>query len=319
MNDILWQLFVIAIYPGMFFLIVYGLFCQWADRKLYAQMQNRKGPGLMQPLADLIKLLSKEVVIPKNVTEVRMFKILPYIAVAAVTTAALMIPFESAESAVSFQGNLIVVLYILTIPTLTFFLIGWSSQSPYSAIGSMRVLTQLFAYEVPLMLSMLSPAILADSWNTSDIALFYAGRPLLMLVNIIGFVVALVALQGKLERVPFDIPHAETEIVGGVFTEYSGRLYGFIKLALDMEMVVVAALINAVFLGGSFGLSGVAGFGLFLVKTLCIVFILALIKSLMARVRIEQMLAFCWKYLAPLSILQLVINIAVRSFVWPGL
>ncbi|MCL2888212.1 MAG: NADH-quinone oxidoreductase subunit H [Elusimicrobia bacterium] len=317
--DILWPLFYIAVYPGMFFLIAYGLFCQWFDRKLYAHMQNRRGPGCLQPLADLVKLLSKEIVIPKNVTEVRMFKILPYIAIAAVTTAALMIPFESTQSVVNFQGDLIAVLYILTIPTITFFLIGWSSQSPYSAIGSMRVLTQLFAYEVPLMLAMLAPAILADSWNTSDIALFYSSHPLLMLVNVIGLGVSLVALQGKLERVPFDIPHAETEIVGGVFTEYSGRLYGFIKLAIDMEMVVVAALINAVFLGGSFGLSGVWGFVLFIVKTLCIVFILALIKALMARVRIEQMLAFCWKYLAPLSILQIIISIIMRSVVWPNL
>ncbi|MDR0291643.1 MAG: NADH-quinone oxidoreductase subunit H [Elusimicrobium sp.] len=319
MTETLWSLFYIAIYPGMFFLIAYGLFCQWFDRKLYAQMQNRRGPGLFQPLADLVKLLSKEIVIPKNVTEVRMFKILPYIAIAAVTTAALMIPFESAGSVVNFQGDLIAVLYILTIPTVTFFLIGWSSQSPYSAIGSMRVLTQLFAYEVPLMLAMLAPAVLAGSWNTSDISLFYASRPLLMLVNVIGLGVSLVALQGKLERVPFDIPHAETEIVGGVFTEYSGRLYGFIKLAIDMEMVVVAALINAVFLGGSLGLSGVLGFALFIIKTLCIVFVLALIKSLMARVRIEQMLAFCWKYLAPLSILQIIISIVMRSIVWQGL
>ncbi|WP_424244032.1 NADH-quinone oxidoreductase subunit H [Elusimicrobium posterum] len=313
-SDILWSLFYILIYPGIFFLAAYGLFCQWVDRKLYAQMQNRQGARWYQPLADFVKLLAKEVIIPDNVTERTMFKILPFIAIAAITTTALMIPFESINSVLSFQGNLIAAVYLLSIPTITFFLIGWSSQSPYSAIGSMRVLTQLFAYEVPLMLVLLAPAILAGTWNISEIAVFFTEHPALMLTNILGFLISLISLQGKLERVPFDIPHAETEIVGGVFTEYSGRLYGFIKLAVDMEMVVVAALLNAIFLGGSFGLTGILGFAVFVVKTLIIVFFLSLIRSLMARVRIEQMISFCWKVLAPLSLVQIIISVLARTF-----
>lgn len=215
-KGILTQLFYIAVYPGLLFLASYGLFCEWFDRKLYAQMQNRQGPHWYQPVADFIKLLSKEVVVPSNVTMVKMFKVLPFVAISAIVTTALMVPFHSVESVINFQGNLIAALYLLTIPTITFFLVGWTSQSPYSAIGSMRVLTQLFAYEIPLMTAMLSPAILAGSWNIADIALFFSANPLLMFVNIIGLFVSLIALQGKLERVPFDIPHAETEIVGGV-------------------------------------------------------------------------------------------------------
>jgi len=298
----------------MLFLAVYGFFCEWVDRKLYAQMQNRKGPTLLQPVADFIKLLSKEVIIPSNTIDKTLFKNLPFAAIAAITATALIIPIHSMSGVISFDGDLVAVVYLLTIPTICFFLIGWSSQSPYSGIGAMRVLTQLFAYEVPLLLVLLGPAVLAGSWNIADVSKYFAAHPLLMFVNILGFVIAIITVQGKLERVPFDIPHAETEIVGGSFVEYTGRLYGFIRLTFSMEMVVVCALINAVFLGGTFGLGGVLGFLVFFVKTMILIFLLSLIRALMARVRIEQMVNFCWKYLAPLSMLQIAVNILVRSF-----
>lgn len=314
-KDILTQLFYILVYPGLLFLAVYGMFCEWADRKLYAQMQNRQGPFLLQPLADFIKLLSKEVIVPTNTADRKIFLYVPFAAIAAITVSALIIPFHKMTGVIGFEGDLVAVVYLLTIPTLVFFLTGWTSQSPYSAIGSMRVLTQLFAYEVPLLLVLLGPAILARTWRISEIAAFFVANPALMAVNILGFIIAVITLQGKLERVPFDIPHAETEIVGGTFTEYSGRLYGFIRLCFSMEMVVVCALVSAVFLGGSFGLSGLAGFAVFVAKTLFLVFLLSLIKALMARVRIEQMITFCWRYLAPLSIAQIIINLLVRGFI----
>ncbi len=312
--DILQQLCYIAIYPGMLFLAVYGFFCEWVDRKLYAQMQNRKGPFLLQPLADFIKLLSKEVIVPTNTIDKKLFLTLPCAAIAALTTAALIIPFDSMAGIISFPGDLVAVVYLLSIPTICFFLIGWSSQSPYSGIGAMRVLTQLFAYEVPLLLVLLGPAILAGSWNINEVSSYFVSHPWMMLVNLLGFIIAIITLQGKLERVPFDIPHAETEIVGGAFTEYSGRLYGFIRLTFSMEMVVVCALANSIFLGGTFGLSGILGFLVFFVKTMVLVFLLSLMRALMARVRIEQMVDFCWKYLAPLSLLQIAINILVRAY-----
>ncbi|WP_428898552.1 NADH-quinone oxidoreductase subunit H [Parelusimicrobium proximum] len=313
--NILIQLSYILIYPGILFLAVYGMFCEWWDRKLYAQMQNRQGPSLLQPLADFIKLLSKEIIIPANVTDKIMFLLSPVTAIAAIVTTAMIIPIDSLSGVISFKGDLIAVVYLLSLPTISFFLIGWSSQSPYSAVGAMRVITQLFAYEVPLMLVLLGPAILAGSWNVSEIASFFAAKPWYMIFNIPGLIIAVVTLQGKLERVPFDSPHAETEIVGGAFTEYTGRLYGAIRLVFSMEMVVVCALVNAVFLGGSFGTSGLIGFAIFIVKTMALVFLLALMRALMARVRIEQMVEFCWKVLAPLSLLQIVINILVKGFI----
>jgi len=271
------------------------------------------GPPWYQPWADFIKLVSKETIIPKAVDSF-LFRVLPYIAIAAVVTCVMMIPISSSMSLLAFKGDLIVVAYLLTIPIMCFFLIGWYSDSPYAAVGSMRVLTQFFAYEVPLTLVLIGPAIIAGSWSISDIAYFYYLNPAMMLLNLPGFAVALITIQGKLERVPFDIPHAETEIVGGVFTEYSGKLYGFTRLAVSMEMIIVCALISAVFLGGSLGREGFAGFLVFVVKLLGLIFISALIRSLMARVRIEQMVNFCWRWLTPFAILQIIIAILVRAY-----
>ncbi|NLO91822.1 MAG: NADH-quinone oxidoreductase subunit H, partial [Elusimicrobia bacterium] len=287
--EIAQSLFAIAVFPGLLFLSAYGTFLEWADRRLYALMQNRVGPRWYQPVADFVKLLAKEVIVPKAADR-GLFLALPYFALAAVATSAMMIPFWGGMPACSFQGDLVVVVYLLTIPTVTFFLAGWSSTSPYSAIGAVRVITQLFAYEVPLMLAVLGPAVMAGSWNIYEIADFFGRNKSLIPLNGIGFMVAVVALQGKLERVPFDIPHGETEIVGGAFTEYSGRLFGFMRLATDMEMVVGAALVSAVFLGGSMGLPGALGLLVFVLKSLVIVFLLAAMRGLMARIRLEQMI-----------------------------
>ncbi|MFA6433130.1 MAG: complex I subunit 1 family protein [Elusimicrobiales bacterium] len=309
-HPILLSLFYILIFPGFVFLSVYGLFLQWLDRKLGAVMQNRVGPPWYQPLADLIKLLAKEVIIP-DACETAMFRTLPYFAMAAVMTAVLLLPVWT-DALYSFQGDLVVVIYLLTIPTVTFFLAGWSSTSPYATIGSMRVLTQLFAYEVPLMLSLIGPAILAGTWNITELAGFFTTHKLYMPAQLPAFFVALMALQGKLERVPFDIPHAKNEIVGGQFTEYSGRLLAFFYLAVDMEMVVGAALVNAVFLGGTLGAAGLPGLAVFLSKTLAIVFLLTLLRVLMARVRIDQMVRFCWQVLAPISMAQILLDIFLK-------
>jgi len=301
----------IVIFPGFLFLAVYGLFLQWVDRKLCAVMQNRMGPPWFQGYADFIKLLAKEVIVPDE-ADSPMFRVLPYFALAAVMTALVSIPVGH-SALFSFQGDLVAVIYLLMIPTVTFFLAGWSSTSPYATVGSMRVLTQLFAYEVPLMLSLIGPAILAGSWNITEISAFFAARPVLIPAQLLGFVAALIALQGKLERMPFDIPHAKNEIVGGQFTEYSGRLLDFFLLAVDMELVVGAALLSAVFLGGSLGLSGWEAVVMFLAKTLFVTFLLALLKVLMARIRIEQMINFCWKYLAPIAMAQVAFDIFLKA------
>lgn len=307
-------LLYILVFPGFLFLIGFSLASEQLDRFLYARMQNRVGPPWFQPLADVIKLAAKEDTVPEGADRA-VFRFMPVVALASVITAIFYVPVWSTKALSAFPGDLVVVLYLLTIPTLTFFLGGWFSRSLYSMIGAARAITQLFAYEIPLLLAILSPAMLAGSWSISDIAAFYNERWYLAPLNLIGFGVAVVALLGKLERVPFDIPEAETEIVAGSFTEYGGRLLAIFRLCIDIEMVVGASLIAAVFIPFGLGLNPALAFVLYLVKIEFVILLISLMRTVMARLRIDQMIDFCWKYLAPLALLQLVVNLFLKGVV----
>jgi len=305
-------IFGILVFPGFLFLCVAGVAAEFFDRKFYARMQNRKGPPWFQPVADFIKLSAKEDIIPEEADPL-MFRLMPLVALASATASFLYIPIWGMNPLLSFEGDLIIVLYLLTIPTMTFFLAGWYSASLYSMIGAVRSLTQLFAYEVPLFLAVLAPACLANSWSLAGMAKYYASHPLYWIFNLLGFAVSLVVLLGKLEKVPFDIPEAETEIVGGTFTEYSGRLYAFFRMAIDIEMVVAASLLAAVFLPFGLGLPPVAGFILYLFKVTFIIAMLSLLRTIFARLRIDQMADFCWRWIAPAAMLQLLIVIILKG------
>ncbi|MCL2339942.1 MAG: NADH-quinone oxidoreductase subunit H, partial [Actinomycetia bacterium] len=147
-----------------------------------------------------------------------------------------------------------------------------------------------------------------------DIAAFYAQHPLFAVLNILGFLVALLSAQGKLERVPFDTPEAETEIVAGALTEYGGRLYAIFHLAMDMELVVLPAIFGAVFLP-LYSSIPVLGFLIFLLKTVAIMLVMTLIRSVTARLRIEQMVNFCWLVLVPLALAQIFISLIAKGMI----
>ncbi len=313
----------LLIYPGILFLFVYSTFCEWFDRKLYARLQNRIGPvytgrnGILQPVADFLKLLFKEDIVPEKADRI-IFSSLPVIGLAVVVTVGLYLPLWNVDVSIpsfnSFQGDVIVVLYLLSLPTLIFFLAGWHSTNFFSTLGGVRVLTMLFGYEVPLFLAILSPAIVADSWRLAEISYFYQKFPFLLLFQVTGFFVSVIALQAKLERTPFDIPDAETEIVGGTFTEYSGKKLAFFRLMTDIEMVVGSGLIATVFMAGFSG-GIVLGLFKFVLKTLLVIAILSLIRAACSRIRVDQMVVFSWKYLTPLAVLQLLISIVVKGII----
>jgi NADH-quinone oxidoreductase subunit H len=305
-------LFNIFVFPGLLFVAAFGLIAEYIDRKLYAKMQNRVGPPWFQPLADFIKLAAKQDFIPGE-ADTGVFKFMPIIAMTSIITSFLYIPLWSSQALFSFKGDLIVVLYLLTVPTLTYFLGGWYSRSVFSMIGAARSIKQLFAYEIPLFVSILAPAMLADTWSLSGMSEFYSMHPLAGLFNVVGFVIALISLLGKLEKVPFDIPEAETEIVAGAFTEYSGRLLGLFKLAIDMELVVGASLLAAVFLPFGMHCQPLIGFALYLVKVLFVISLVSLLRTVFARLRIDQMISFCWKIVAPVAFLQFVADLILKG------
>lgn len=301
------ELFALLVFPGLLFLGALSLAGEWVDRKLHARLQNRLGPPWFQPAADLIKLFAKESVIPRAADR-PLFVLAPLVALASVATAYLPIPLFSIRGACSFSGDLIVVLYLLMMPTLTLFLGGWYSRSLFSTMGAMRAITQLFAYEIPLFASLLAPALLAGSWTLSEIARFFAGRGWWWAVNLPALCVSLIALLGKLERVPFDIPEAETEVVAGSLTEYGGRHLGFFRLAFDAELIVGASLLAAVFLPFGLTLPPAATIPLYAAKLLLLVAVLTLLRTLFARLRIDQMVSFCYRVLAPVAFAQVVLD-----------
>ncbi len=313
----------LILYPGLLFIFFYSTFAEWYDRKLYARFQNRMGPthtgraGVLQPIADFIKLMSKEDIVPERADR-GLFRALPAFGLAIVSVGMLLLPLWNynlaSSSPISFSGDIVVLLYLLSLPTFIFFLAGWSSTNLFSTVGATRVLTMLFGYEVPLFLTVLTPAILANSWRLAEIAAFYRQQPLLALLNLPAFIIALICVQAKLERTPFDIPHAETEIVGGTFTEYSGKKLALFRLMMDVELVVASGLLATVFLGGFPGglLPGLINF---IIKTLLVISLLSLLRATTSRIRVDQVIALSWRYLAPLAVLQLVVIILVKGLI----
>jgi NADH-quinone oxidoreductase subunit H len=312
MTQFLVNLGQVLIFPGLLFLALCGFAAEFVDRKLYARLQNRVGPPWFQPVADFIKLAGKQDVVPGKADPL-IFRLMPMLALSATATALLYIPLWSTQALCAFPGDVVVVLYLLTVPALSFFLAGWYSDSPYALLGAVRAITQFFAYEAPLFLAILAPALLAGSWSLSEITAFYAGRPGLAALNGVAFVISLVALLAKLEKGPFDIPEAETEIVAGTFTEYSGRLLAIFRLAINVEMVVGAALIAAVFLPFGLRSGPVLGFVFFLLKTLLVVCLLSVLRTVLARLRVDQMIDFCWKVVAPLAFAQLLVDLVAKG------
>jgi NADH-quinone oxidoreductase subunit H len=303
--NIIRNLATILFFPGGLFLLICGLAYEWVDRKLMARYQNRVGPRWFQPLADVIKLLAKEEVIPDGV-DPRLFVGLPIFALASALTAGLFVPLVGLAPSNSFTSDLIVTLYLLSLLTLCMGLAGSNTMDRFSLVGATRTLTQLFSYEAPFMLALLGPAIVAKSWQISEITAYASGR-WLVVTQPLGFLVALIGLMGKLELPPFDAPEAETEIVAGALTEYSGRGLALFHLGKDVELVIGLTLVAAFYLGG------VANPLLFFAKTLGLLLVVAGLQSLFARLRIDQTVGMWWRYGALLVLVQWLIMI-----VWQG-
>ena len=209
---------------------------------------------------------------------------------------------------------------LITLANFFLFLAGWASANPYGDIGATRVLTQFLGYDIPLILLALAPAFLAGSLTISTIA---ANQylPFIILAPW-AFVLFVITLQAELEKDPFDIPHAESEVVGGLETEFCGGKLAFLRLTRDTQIVFGAALVVELFLGGPngpvfFGLPAFWYFLWFVLKLLAVVVITEYVTCLFARLRIDQVLAANWKVLLPLSVLSLTLTISVATWIYP--
>jgi NADH-quinone oxidoreductase subunit H len=295
----------LLIFPAGLTLILFGMFYEWVDRKLVARFQNRVGPLWFQPFADVVKLLAKEQITPKVVNPFLFFG-LPVIAVSGALTAALYVPLIGLTPVRSFTGDLIVTIYLLSLLTLCIGLAGWNTSSRFSLIGATRALTQLFAYEAPFLLALLGPALAAGTWQINLIN-DYARDHWMAISQPVGFIVALIGLMGKLELPPFDAPEAETEIVAGALTEYSGRGLALFKIGKSIELIVGITLVSAFYLGGLHGILP------FLVKTLGVLFLMTMLQSLLTRLRIDQTVGMWWRFGSILVLAQILLTILLKG------
>ena len=300
------SLFSILIFPAGLTLILIGLFYEWIDRKLVARLQNRIGPRWFQPFADVVKLFAKEQIIPSIVNKILFFG-LPVVALSGALTSSLYVPLIGLPPTHSFPGDLVVTLYLLSLLTLCTGLAGWNTSSRFSLVGTTRALTQMFAYEAPFLLALLGPALAARSWQISEIN-SYAGSHWLLLSQPVGFVVILIGLMGKLELPPFDAPEAETEIVAGALTDYSGRGLALFNIGKSVELVVGLTLVSAFYLGG---LNGILAF---ILKTLVLLLIMSILQSVLTRLRIDQTVGLWWRYGALLVLAQILIMIIQKGW-----
>lgn len=302
----------VFLFPGFLFLFSLAFLGEWIDRKIVAKLQNRYGPlytgfrGLLQPFADFLKLLSKEDITPAAANKL-LFSIAPILILALSITPLFLIPIADYSALVWFEGDLVVIMFITTLIIVIMFIGAWSSTNQFSTVGGMRVALQMLGYDIPMIIAMVGPAISAKSLSVSRIVQGQAGGLWFVITQPLGFALVSICFLAQLQRVPFDIPEAKTEIVAGWLVEFSGKKLALLRLANDFESILAGSLMVSLYLGGSSGPWQLHPSIYFFVKLIICLFILSNLRALFARFRIDQALRGAWKYLTPLALLQVIL------------
>jgi len=299
-------IFSYLIFPGFLFTAVIGLLTTWIDRKVTARIQWRVGPPWYQPFADTVKLLGKEVVVPAGARRTG-FLLVPVIGLAAATLASMILWLVNLNPSTSFVGDVIVVIYIMTIPAIAMILGASASANPLGIIGASREMKLLFAYELPLVISVITTVYKAGSFSFESILTHQSQEGVMLgsLSGVIAFIVAIFCGQAKLTFVPFDIPEAETELAGGSHIEYSGAALAVVRLNMAMMFFIIPVFFITVFWGGI----AFTGWRILtsIIKYVVIVVIMVLIKNTNPRVRIDHAVRFFWGPMFALSVVAMIL------------
>lgn len=314
---------------GVLFLMLYavlGLFLVYLERKVCAVMQNRIGPnrvgkwGMFQTIADLIKLLMKEL-IPIKRADQFLFNLAPFIVIIASFMAMAALPFAKGLQAIDFNIGIFYIIAVSSLGVIGILIAGWASNSKYSLVGAMRSGAQIVSYELSVGLSLLSIVIFSGSMQLSTVIASQADGWWIFkghIPAIIAFILYLVAGTAEINRGPFDLAEAESELTAGFHTEYSGIKFAFFFLAEYMNMFIVAAIATTMFLGGwmPFHIGDWVGFNnvmdyipsivWFFGKTFVVIYLIMWFKWTFPRLRIDQLLNLEWKYLLPLNLMNTV-------------
>ena len=334
-----WAMIVEMTIIGLVFLTGYallGLFLVYLERKVCALMQNRIGPnrvgpfGLFQTIADLIKLLLKELISIKQADKL-LFNIAPFIVIIASFLCIAAIPFAKGLHAMDFNIGIFYVMAVSSMGVVGILIAGWASNNKYSLIGAMRSGAQIVSYELSVGLSLITMVVLAGSMQFSTIVeaqsdgwFIFKGH----ISSVIAFVIFMIASTAETNRGPFDLAEAESELTAGFHTEYSGIKFAFFFLAEYMNMFIVAAIAATVFWGGWMPLhiGGLEGFNhamdfippfiWFFGKTFVIIFLMMWFKWTFPRLRIDQLLTLEWKYLLPLNLINVLLMALIVLMGW---
>jgi len=283
----------------------------WGERRVLGRFQNRVGPnrwgpfGMFQPIADLLKLLTKEDLRPQGADRI-VFALVPILMVAPLILLTAVIPFAKNTALASLNVGVLYILAVSSVSSVAIFMAGWSSNNRYAMFGAARAVAVLISYEVPVVLSLLGVVMVAASMSLGNIV--EAQNLPFIIVMPMAFFVFLAGMSAELNRSPFDVAEAESEIIAGYHTEYSGVKFALIQAAEFGGVGVVSAIAATLFLGGWSGpWSEYLGWLWFLLKTGIVVFLFIWFRATYPRLRIDQIMAFSWKFLLPLSMINLAV------------
>jgi NADH-quinone oxidoreductase subunit H len=296
------------------FVLVVDILLVWVERKMVARFQDRLGPnrvgpfGIIQPIADVIKLLIKEDILPIGADKF-IFNLAPVIALATVLLLWAVVPFAPTVIGADINVAVLYVVAVGSIGTLGIIMAGWASNNKYALLGAFRTVAQMIAYEVPMIIALLIPVLLARSMGMQTIV--SAQSPWYIFVVPLAAVILFISSIAELGRTPFDISEAESEIVAGFHIEYTGMKFGLFYAGELLHALTVSALIATLFLGGWRGpfVDQVPLLGpvYLFVKAFLVYYLIMWIRYSFPRVRIDQMLGFNWKFLTPLALLLLIV------------
>jgi NADH-quinone oxidoreductase subunit H len=318
---------------GAFILGTFGLslviFTIWLERKLYARIQDRIGPnrvgpwGIFQTFPDMIKIFTKEYITPFGADKV-VYNLAPILSVSAVLLTWAVIPFASTVFGTDVNIGVLYIIAVGAVGTLAIIMAGWSSNNKYSLLGAFRAVAQMVSYEIPMVLALLVPVLLGGTMGVNSLVVsqdiwYIVMAPLAAFI----FFTATMAETG---RPPFDLVEAESELVAGYQTEYSGLKFGMFYVGEFLHAFTISALMATMFLGGWRGPWSeqvpVLGMVYFFMKSFLVYFLVILVRISMPRLRIDQMLNFNWKFLTPLGLILLMVTAIVDKLILvtlPGL
>ncbi|MDA1127575.1 MAG: NADH-quinone oxidoreductase subunit NuoH [Chloroflexi bacterium] len=285
-----------------------GLF-SWVERRLIGRFHNRIGPnrwgpfGMLQPMADVVKLIFKEDLTPAGADRI-VFMIVPVAMLAPVVLMMAVVPFAKDTALANLNVGVLYVLAVTSITSVAIFMAGWASNNRYAMFGASRGVAILISYEVPVVMSLLGVVLVAGSMSMADVV--SAQTIPFLLVQPLAFFVFFVGTSAELNRTPFDLAEAESEIIAGYHIEYSGVKFALIQAAEFGAVLTSSAVMVTLFLSGWSGpLSSYLGWVWFLMKIGVLAFVFSWVRATFPRLRIDQLLAFAWKFLLPISIINL--------------